>query len=261
MSARKLLMGVHRFFVSPQSIGRSTVSLVGPQAHQIHNVLRLGLGDTVVVLDNSGWQYEVEITSADSTLVTGRVRGKSLVTTEPRTKITLYQGLLRGSRFELVLQKCTELGVVAFVPTICERSLVGNIDEASASRIQRWQRIIAEAAEQSGRGKMPTLRSAQLFQQACEESRVVSLLAWEGEEMLGMRSFLRRTSGDNGVPGKPFSINIFIGPEGGFSVAEVQRARAYGIVPVSLGARTLRAETAAIVTAAITLHEMGDMGE
>lgn len=258
---------MHRFFVPPQSISRTGVAFSEQQAHQISNVLRLGPGDRVIVLDNSGWQYEVELAEVRTDNVTGSVRSKSLAGGEPRTKITLYQGLLRSQKFEHVLQKCTELGVATFVPTICERCVVANISEASPAKLERWQRIIVEAAEQSGRGKLPVLHPATLFQQACEEVRGLSLIAWEGEDLTSLRVFLRsnnvaKIDAEDARPvTRPFSLNIFIGPEGGFSSFEIQRAQAYGIVPVSLGPRILRAETAAIAATAITLYDTGDLGE
>ncbi|MCL5959994.1 MAG: 16S rRNA (uracil(1498)-N(3))-methyltransferase [Chloroflexi bacterium] len=254
----------HHFFVAPESIRRSTISIGGAQAHQIVNVLRLGAGEKIVVLDNSGWQYDAEIVSAQDGEVTCLVKSKSLVTTEPRTKITLYQGLLRANKFEFVLQKCTELGVVAFVPMITERCLVGNIDEARTAKMDRWRKIIVEAAEQSGRGKLPTLRPAIMFQQACEEVRGTSLIAWEYEKGKSLRSLLKKEwlghgEQERGQTTRPFTVNVFVGPEGGFSPAEVQGARAHGIDPVGLGARILRAETAALVVTSLALYEAGDM--
>ncbi len=258
---------MHRFFISPQSISRTGITLSGQQAHQIANVLRLDRGETIIVLDNSGWQYEVELTAVGTDKVAGSIRSKNLASGEPRTKITLYQGLLRSHKFEFVLQKCTEVGVVTFVPTICERCVVANISEASPVKLERWQRIIAEAAEQSGRGKLPVLRPATLFQQACEEVRGLSFIAWEGEDLTSLRAFLRNSNmakvdaEDDQPVVRPFSVNIFIGPEGGFSLYEVQRAQSYGIIPVSLGPRILRAETAAIAASTITLYDTGDLGE
>ncbi|MBI2952943.1 MAG: 16S rRNA (uracil(1498)-N(3))-methyltransferase [Chloroflexi bacterium] len=258
---------MHRFFVPPQSIGRTGVTLTGQQAHQIANVLRLAPGDRIVALDNAGWQYDVDLTVVHSDNVTGLIKSKSLGSSEPRMKITLFQGLLRAARFEFVLQKCSELGVSAFVPTICERCVVANIGEASTAKIERWQKIIVEAAEQSGRAKLPALQPAVMFQQACEEVRGLSFIAWEGEDLTSLKKFLRgsgvaRTDSDGSHPtSRPFSVNIFIGPEGGFSSFEVQRALSYGIAPVSLGPRILRAETAAITATAVTLYETGDLGE
>jgi len=253
----------HHFFVSPESVRRGTVTISGPQAHQIENVLRLGVGERIVVLDNSGWRYDAEIISAKDSEVVCQVKSKSLVTTEPRTKITLYQGLLRSSKFEQVLQKCTELGVVSFVPVITERSLIGNLQSVSGAKSERWNRIIVEAAEQSGRGKLPTLRPPVLLQQACEEVRGISLIAWESEKDRSFRSVIKEKLGSTGSQTehalRPFAVNIFIGPEGGFSPREVQIARAYGITPVGLGARVLRSETAALVVTALVLYEAADM--
>lgn len=252
----------HHFFVSPESVRRGTVTITGSQAHQIVNVLRLAPAGRIVVLDDTGWQYDAEIVSTRDDEVVCQVKSKSLVTTEPRTKITLYQGLLRSNKFELVLQKCTELGVAAFVPMITERCLIGNIEEVSASKTERWKRIIKEAAEQAGRGKLPVLRPAVLFQRACEEVRGVSLIAWEFEKGKSFGNVLQEKLGGRDSSQwsmRPFTANILIGPEGGFSPEEIQTARTYGIVPVGLGARILRAETAAVVASTLLLHEAGDM--
>ncbi|MBI2942126.1 MAG: RNA methyltransferase, partial [Chloroflexi bacterium] len=177
------------------------------------------------------------------------------------TKITLYQALLRPSKFEVVLQKCTELGVAAFVPTISERCIISNVGDGNPAKLERWHRIIVEAAEQSNRGKLPTLQPASVFPQAAEQARGFSLVAWEGESERSIRDVVREGLGV-GVAGarRPFTVNVFIGPEGGFSAAEVEIARSYGIVPVSLGRRILRAETAAIAATTIILYEAGDLG-
>jgi 16S rRNA (uracil1498-N3)-methyltransferase len=259
---------MHSFFVDPDVIRAGTASIDGDQAHQISQVLRLRPGEYIGLLDDSGWQYEVVVESTGRQ-VTGRVIGRSLVATEPRTKITLYQGLIRGPRFDLVLQKCTEIGVVAFVPTICDRSVVAHFATEKGGKQDRWHRIVTEAAEQSGRGKRPIIRPAMLFQQACEHVRGLALIPWEGEDALGLREVLREgihatdrdyvESAPRSVGQRPFSVSLFIGPEGGFTPEEVATARGYGIVPVSLGPRILRAETAAIVASSIALAEFGDL--
>lgn len=265
----------NRFFVPATAIKGNLATLSGAVVHQIKNVLRLRPGDRLTLLDNSGWRYDVEITDLDHDLLLGAVHGKALVTTEPRTKVTIYQGLLRGQQFEFVLQKATEVGVSVIVPTICQRCLVANLSDAGARKLSRWERIIAEAAEQSGRGKIPALRPALLFQQACEQVRGLSLLPWEDEDSVSLREALRREANllalksTNGGyepsarelgPHRPFSVNLFIGPEGGFTPEELAMARGYGITTVTLGPRLLRAETAALVAASLVLHELGDMG-
>lgn len=254
---------MNRFFVPPDAINRGTVTLSGPQAYQITQVLRMGPGAVFHVLDNSGWQYEAEVLSGTSSVVTARLRSKTLVDTEPRVKITIVQGLLKAAKFETVLQKCTELGVVAFVPAITERSVIGHVGEVGSAKIERWNRIIVEAAEQSGRGKLPVLKPAMMLDQAFDQARGLSLLAWEQERAVTFREAVVSIESSVGAEGRqqrPFSVNLFIGPEGGFSPAEVELARAYGIRPVSLGRRILRSETAAIAATALVLYAMGDLG-
>ena len=218
-------------------------------------------GDNVIVLDNSGWEIEVQLASVDQPLVKGEVVHRRLGSREPRTKVSIYQGVLRSNRFEFVLQKCTELGVVQFVPTITDRCVVSDLDAVEKKR-RRWEWIIQEAAEQCRRGRKPGLRSAILFARACEEARQaggLSLILWEGENRLSMRDLLRQAPPGREQAWPPFTINLFIGPEGGFTAEEIDVARRYRLVPVTMGARTLRAETAAIAASAAVLYELGDM--
>lgn len=248
---------MHRFFVPPEWIDEGKVAISGRLVHQLRRVLRLKAKDRILVLDNSGWEYEVELKKVLARQVSGQIVDKRLSSAEPLTHITLYQAMLKGSKFEFVLQKCAELGVVSFVPTICDRCVVGNLADATSGKIARWKRILQEAAEQSGRGKLPILHSPLLFRQACEQASGVSLLPWEGEKVAGLRAAL----GHHTSTGRyPSSINLFIGPEGGFSDSEVEFALAHDIRPVSLGSRILRAETAAVAATAAVLYECGDLG-
>ncbi len=245
---------MHRFFVPPHSIRAHRVLLRGTIVHQIRDVLRLRPGDEIVLLDNSEHAHRVELVTIDRDTVRGRVVEKWKLETEPVTRLTLYQGLLKGQKFEWVLQKGTEIGVAAFVPLLAARCIVGSLDEMSAARVERWERIIVEAAEQAGRATLPRLESAMLFQQACERARLggLSLIPWEGEPSRGLRDVLLP------IP-KAKECNLFIGPEGGFTEEEITLAREYGVVPVSLGPRILRAETAGLVAAAAILYEWGDL--
>jgi 16S rRNA (uracil1498-N3)-methyltransferase len=249
---------MHRFFVPPDWLEEDGVTIVGSLVHQIRNVLRLGPGDHIVVLDNSGWEREVEIGRVGKEHVSGQVVDKRLTSSEPRTKITLYQGVPKRRRFEFALQKGTELGIVEFVPLISDRCVIASLDDVNKKR-ERWQRIIMEAAEQSRRGRLPRLRPAMLFRPACESALQggLSLIPWEEanemEEAASLRSVLQ------GMEKPPFSVNIFVGPEGGFAPDEVEMACQYGLIPISLGPRILRAETAGLVAAAAVLYELGDL--
>lgn len=244
-------MSMHRFFLPGDCITQSTVVISGRLLHRLRNVLRLGAGDHIVILDNSGWEYEVELRAVGGGLE-GVIIHKAVAAGEPRTKITLYQALIKGSNFELILQKCTEIGVTGFVPMVCERCVAG---EPDSNRLGRWQRIILEAAQQSRRGKLPVLRNVLRFREACESATGVSLLPWEGEKVRGIGGVLRSLPKTENAT----EVSIFVGPEGGFSAQEEEFARSCGIRPVSLGNRILRAETAGLVAAAVTLYEFGEL--
>ncbi len=246
---------MHRFFVSPEALRNNRVLLRGPTVHQIRDVLRMRAGDSILLLDNSGWAYHAELVMVEPDVVRGRIVEKWRLATEPRAHITLYQSLLKGQKFDLVLQKGTELGVVAFVPVIAARCLVGSVDDVSDLRVERWQKIIVEAAEQAGRACLPNLSNAMLFPHACQTvaEKGLALIPWEGERSRGLREALQESP-------KSKEINVFIGPEGGFTEEEISTAESCGIVPVSLGPRILRAETAGLAASAAILYELGDLG-
>ncbi len=246
---------MHRFFVSAQAINDNRVTLRGTIVHQMRDVLRMKLGDEVVLLDNTGAAYRVQLTLLEREVVRGRVADKWKLDTEPRARITLYQGLMKGQKFEWVLQKGTELGIADFVPVLSARCILGSLDDVSEARMERWQRIVVEAAEQAGRALIPRLAAAMLFARACESAPRygLSLIPWEGEHALGLREALQRVP-----PSK--EINLFIGPEGGFAEEEITTAKEFGVIPVTLGPRILRAETAGLAAAAAILFELGDFG-
>jgi 16S rRNA (uracil1498-N3)-methyltransferase len=246
---------MHRFFVPAEWLKEEVVSITGPLVHRLRNVLRIRPDDHVVLLDNSGWEHEVEVLKVTSQRLEARVVHKSVAPSEPRTKITLYQALLKLDKFEWVLQKNTELGIVGFVPMITERCIIGSLEDISKTKTERWWRILMEAAEQSGRGRLPTLRPAVMFSTACEDAARggLTLIPWEEEKERSLRSVLQSTEPP------PFSINLFVGPEGGFSAEEVDQAQRYGALPITLGPRILRAETAGLVGAAAILHHLGDL--
>jgi 16S rRNA (uracil1498-N3)-methyltransferase len=280
----------YRFFVDHEVIhGREIVIEQQDLAHQLGTVLRLRPGERVVLLDNSGWQYVVALSTVERGHVAGTVERKELAGGEPRTKITLYVALMRPERFEWVLQKGTELGVSAFVPLICERSTIADAGELSETKLDRWRRIVREAAEQSRRGKLPRLAPALFYAPACDHAaqRGTALLLWEGSGAPSLRSVLRKSPSETdasrsptddqgpttdsyssvgpsstvGRPssGHPFSVALFSGPEGGFTTGEFETALRYGMIAATLGPRTLRAETAPLVATSAILYEMGDL--
>ncbi len=246
----------HRFFIDKKQIRNDAIFISGSQARQIHQVLRLRPGDKISVLDNEGWEIEVELQATRPNLVNGRKIKRWRVDSEPQVHLTLYQSRLKQDKFEWILQKGTEIGVAAFVPTITERSVIRQTTLKN-NKLVRWQRILCEAAEQSGRGLIPTLAQPIDFATAVQEagSSHLALIPWTGEKAMDIASIVAHTRQRAAQPLR--SIALFLGPEGGFSTSEVQTAQAAGIKAVTLGPRILRAETAAIVTATLTLHELG----
>jgi 16S rRNA (uracil1498-N3)-methyltransferase len=244
-----------RFFVPPGSIVGDEITFDSAATHQLRNVLRLRPGARVIVLDDTGIEYEVTLTSLDRAAALGRIRAQHRSPAEPRLSLTLYQSLIKGDRFEWVLQKGTELGVSRFVPLSSQRT-VSRDPERIERRRPRWERIIREAAEQSRRGRLPHLSPVTPFAEACGESvhaHEVALLPWEEASDVGLSAALRA------LPTEVGSIALLIGPEGGFASAEVALAREHGIRIVTLGPRILRAETAGVAAATIVLSEMGEM--
>jgi 16S rRNA (uracil1498-N3)-methyltransferase len=246
---------MHRFFIDPQQIAGPRVRFDDDQAHQMRRVLRLRPGDRVLALDGRGRQYEVVLEEVTNARVAGKVTATAEAAGEPDARLTLFQSLLRREKFEWVLQKGTEIGVAHFAPVITRRSLVRDAEDVTPEKLERWRRIIKEAAEQSGRGRLPQLHAPVTFEDALRElidyAKVV--LLWERAESGGMSAALA------GLPPAP-TVALFIGPEGGYDEHEVAQARAAGAAVASLGPRILRTETAAIVAATLALHFLGEMG-
>jgi 16S rRNA (uracil1498-N3)-methyltransferase len=239
----------HRFFIDPANITPPTVTLGGDIARQLKTVLRMLPGETIVVLDNSGREYTVTLTEVEKQSVRGQIIAQRICPAEPGLHLTLYQGTLKAQKFEWVLQKGTELGVSRFVPVICQRSVV-NKAEAVAGKYARWADIIREAAEQSGRGRLPELAPAMPWPDAVRDAQSAALALIPWEEAPAEHTL--RAAIDASVSG---SIVLFIGPEGGFSAPEVALAQAGGVQAVTLGPRILRAETAGLAAcAAIMFH-------
>lgn len=242
---------MNRFFVLPEDIKGKNVQFPPDLCHQIIHVLRLKDGDLVEVLDNSGNAYltELDIDPAERT-VQGRIVDSSPAKGEPAVRIELCVGLSHRDKIEWVLQKGTEVGVSVFRPFVSSRTLVQS-RELKPKRRDRWENIIREAAEQSGRGKLPRLEAPVRLKDLMEEEKSdesLSLLAWEGagSESSDLSEALKKFSGSQ--------IRLFIGPEGGFSEEEVQAAHTSGCQVVSLGNRILRMETAAILFPGLVLY-------
>ncbi len=241
---------MHRFFVAPDEIQANEIHFSSSTARQIYRVLRLKEGSRIITLDNSGFEMQTDLVEISEVGCTGRIIGKEYCKNEPQTKLLMILSVTQREKFEWMLQKCTEVGASAFLPMITSRSLSQHKIDAS-SKYARWNLIMKEAAEQSGRGIIPQLLDARTFSEvlgSIPAEYPLCLMPWEGEHQKKLDELLIDTS--------QRKIAVMIGPEGGFSEGEVVEASKAGFHPVTLGKRILRMETAAMVAAALVLHEM-----
>ncbi len=244
---------MQRFFLPAALLQQPEVTFPEDTARQVRSVLRLRPGQQVIALDNAGWQYALELSEVGQQ-VRARVVERRPAPGEPAAQVMLYLGLTGREKFEWVLQKAAELGAAGIVPVITSRALVQDARNVE-KKAERWQRILKEAAEQSGRGRIPSLSAALKLPEALQAAREaggLALIPWEGESSLSLRAALRQA-------GSPRDVALFIGPEGGFAEAEIAQARAAGAQPVTLGPRILRMETAALAAVALVLYELGEM--
>jgi 16S rRNA (uracil1498-N3)-methyltransferase len=251
----------HRFFVPADAISGVAAEIADEGlAHQLAAVLRLRAGERVLLLDGSGAEYVVALREVGRKRVAGSVEERREGAGEARARVTIYLALLRAERFEYALQKCTELGAAAFVPVAFSRSQPG--DKADERKLERWRRIIREAAEQSCRALLPAIGAPVPLAAACERAAAAgpALLLYEG----GAPPLRDALAGDEQNPAAPVisrssALAIMSGPEGGVTPDELELATRAGVQPVSLGPRILRAETAPVAALAATLFALGDL--
>lgn len=232
-------MKIHRFFIEPEAIKGSEIVLEDKNlVNQIKKVLRLKIGDGVLFLDNSGKEYKSVIKQFSDSAVNLEVIEVLENKNEPELKITLCQALCKKDKFEWVLEKGTEVGISAFAPIITERT------EKLGLNKERAEKILKESAEQSERGIIPKLLETQTFKEAIKNVEGEKIILDKSGDDTKTFNFLHST----------FKLNIFVGPEGGWTEQELKIAKKNGAKIISLGPRVLRAETAGIVAAAILLN-------
>lgn len=250
---------MHRFFIAPELVKEMGVYLSLPKelAHQVRDVLRLGLGEKLILLDNQGNEILATVEGSSRAGVIVQLLERHPGKSASPIRIILCQGLMKSARFEWVLEKGTELGVAAFAPTLCQRSTAG-LEDAGAAKLQRWQRIIQEATEQCGRATLPELLSIRPLAQSLASipPGALAIMPWEEAEGKSLRDVLAGVRMRVAGVVIPQTVLLFIGPEGGLTADEVALARKYGVQIVTLGARILRAETAALASVASVMYAL-----
>ena len=243
-------MSRRRFFAPPSAFNFSKhlVTLTSDEARHLREVLRLKTGDDVQVFDGTGREFRAVVSQARRESAELEL-GAEIQPPRPESplKLTLAVALLKGEKFDLVVQKGTELGVNRFIPLVTRYADIRLCDESDASkRVTRWQRIALEAAKQCGRAVVPEINLPVSFEPLIREEKGCFLFAERGGSAL---STDLRTN----------NFIAIVGSEGGWSDEELDQARTEGVPIVTLGGRVLRAETAAIATAVLLQHRYGDL--
>ncbi len=246
-----------RFFIFKDlNIGEHT-GISGEEAHHIARVLRYKKGDIISISDGKNIEYTGLILDID---IKGPIIEIEIIdkkNADPiRPYITLYCGLPKGEKFEWILQKNTEIGVSEFVPMITERTVANIMPSKSEFKLARWSKIVQEAAKQCMRINIPEVREICDFDTALSKTSdcQLTIIPWENERETSLKDVLKYKGRDAS------KVAVFIGPEGGFSEKEIEKAVAIGATPVSLGPRILRTETASFAVSSIIMYEIGDIG-
>lgn len=242
------------FFLGDNAVCDNEATVTGELYRHMARVLRLKQGDEVELIDGSGARLCGVIEEVRAKDLTVRIRSTAAADPEEGgLRVTLYQGLPKGEKLDLILQKCTELGVSEIVTFQAARSVVKLREEKGSGKLARCEKIVQEAARQSGRSSVPKVLLGGSLKSVLRDSpHTVKLLLWEGEEKTTLREVFE------GYPA-PESVAIVVGPEGGLSGEEVDCAIGSGFVPVTLGKRTLRTETAGLAMLSILQFRWGDI--
>jgi 16S rRNA (uracil1498-N3)-methyltransferase len=246
---------MHRFFVPPGQCQGDAVILGGREAHHALRVLRVRRGDRVVVLDGAGGQFDCEVENYDRDKVKLRVLGRRQLGA-PGVRLTLIQALPKGKLFESIVQKATELGAHRLVPLISERVVAQlNLREAK-TKTEKWRLVAIEAMKQSGSPWLPLVEAPLTPAQVLARSEQYDLcfLGSLQPEAAHPRSWFESFRAREGR--SPQTVCFWIGPEGDFTQEEIAAIQSAGALPITLGPRVLRTETAAVYCLSIAQYEL-----
>jgi 16S rRNA (uracil1498-N3)-methyltransferase len=243
-----------RFYVPHPRVEQGTLRVEGEEVKHIRKVLRLKEGDEITVFDGLGKELQGTIVEERLSSVVIRIEHVASSRKDSPLEATLAQSLLKGEKMDYLIQKATELGVKEILPFLSSRSVPLLEKSKRLERHRRWERIAVEASKQCGRGIVPKIESVQDYSEMLRTapSNALRLILWEQEGMKLKEIF--ESSGDKK------KIFFVIGPEGGFSREEIEEGKRAGFIPVTLGKRILRAETASLCFLSILQYEQGDIG-
>ncbi|MDO4599368.1 MAG: 16S rRNA (uracil(1498)-N(3))-methyltransferase [[Ruminococcus] gnavus] len=243
---------MQNFFVYDWQVQGDMVTIEGTDVNHIVNVLRMKVGEEVSVHDDVNRKYLCRIAELQEDKVCLSILEQQASDTELPCRIYLFQGLPKGDKMEWIIQKGVELGAYAIVPVATKRAVVKLDEKKAQKKVARWNSIAESAAKQSGRGMIPEVLPVMKFAKALEFAKDLDLNLIPYEKAEGIADTKQRIAEIR--PGQ--SIGIFIGPEGGFEEAEVEMAKEMQAVPVTLGRRILRTETAGMTMLSILMYHL-----
>ncbi|HIT05613.1 MAG TPA: 16S rRNA (uracil(1498)-N(3))-methyltransferase [Candidatus Scybalocola faecipullorum] len=243
-----------RFFTDPSNIDGSEIKITGSDVNHIKNVLRMRAGEEISVSDGAGKDYFGKIRSIDRDCVLIDIENSWDSYVELPAEITLFQGLPKADKMELIIQKAVELGACAIVPVITKRTIVRWDEKKQDKKLARWQGIAESAAKQSGRGIIPKVTAPVSFSAALAQARFMEAAVIPYEKAEGMEAAREKVRSMRGKK----SIGVFIGPEGGFDTDEIEAAIKAGVCSITLGRRILRTETAGLTALSILMFELDE---
>lgn len=243
---------MYRFYIRPEQVSCGEVVISGMDVNHIRNVLRMKPGEKIIACDGQGMDYICEIMILDKEKIIAREMSHALTNTELSTRITLFQGIPKKDKMELIVQKAVELGVSEIVPVMMKRC-VAKLEEPKKEqkRRERWQGIAEAAAKQSGRGMIPIIKPIVSYYEALQQAKAMNLviIPYENAQKRVEKEIFQKAAGLG-------LVGVFIGPEGGFESQEIENAKEIGAKIISLGKRILRTETAGLTTLSILMYEM-----
>ena len=244
------------FYVEPKNVNKNILKIEGEEAKHICQVLRKGEGEIIEVVDGEGIKYQVLITNTGRDWVQGKILAQIRKENEPLTHLTLAQGLIKGVRMDFLVEKITEIGVSSIIPLITEKSVVKlEKDKKEIMRLNRWKKIAISGMKQSLRSRLPKIQIPILFQELLAKVKEydLALIACQTKRSKSLKGVI-----DAKIRLK--NVLLLVGSESGFTQEELDLALKTGVIPISLGPRRLRSETAGIVISSLLLYELEDLG-
>ena len=247
---------MYKFFVNENQIEDNKIKIIGEDVNHIKNVLRLNYKEEIIICDkNASKSYLCSIVELNNEIVISEIIEEMEESTETNCYIHIFQGLPKSDKFEFIIEKCTEIGVKEITPVSMKRSIVKLDEKDKAKKLARWQKIAEVAAKQSKRDNILQVNNVINFQNIFEKVKDydILLVAYEEEKENTLKSVL-----NNLKDKKDLKVAVIIGPEGGIDECEINLSKENNFIPVTLGKRILRTETAPLVISSNIIYELED---